>query len=169
MLYAAYGSNLHPTRLIQRIASARLVGTALLPDWSLRFHKRSKDASGKCSIIKGEEGVHVAIFDISVEDKQVLDAIEGVGNGYAAISLDVPGFGRCGSYTAESSHVDDSLQPYDWYKELVLAGARFHGFPNAYVQRIETVSSIADPDAGRQAEQWQIVESVRIGARQEIR
>lgn len=161
MLYAAYGSNLHPVRLAERIPSARLVGTARLPGWSLRFHKRSRDRSGKCSILTGDDGVHFAIFDITAEDKRVLDGIEGLGNGYAAISLSFPRFDTCVSYVAEATHVDDALRPYDWYRELVLAGARYHGFPDDYVRRIERVHAIRDPDGQRSVEQWATVARVR--------
>ena len=79
MKYAAYGSNLHPLRLSRRLPSAELISSAYLPDWSLHFHKRSIDESGKCNIRRGGSGVHYAIFEISLEDKLALDRIEGVG------------------------------------------------------------------------------------------
>ena len=167
MLYAAYGSNLHPVRLTRRLASAELIGTAHLAHWSLRFHKRSRDHSGKCSIVSGDGGVHFAIFDISAEDKLVLDDIEGLGQGYSAVSLDIPGFGSCASYVAEELYIDDSLRPYDWYKELVVAGAKFHGFPDQYVAQIESVPASEDPDAQRQHRQWQLVRAVNAGLRSE--
>ena len=122
MKYAAYGSNLHPVRITERLPSARLLGTGHLGDWSLPFHKLSQDASGKCSIVPGTEGVHFAIFDISEDDKLVLDRIEGVGSGYAAASLNIPPFGDCATYIAEAPYVDEALRPYDWYREFVLAG-----------------------------------------------
>lgn len=163
MLYAAYGSNLHPVRLADRVPSAQLMGTAFLPDWSLYFHKRSRDESGKCNIFAGDSGVYFAVFEVSAEDKLALDKIEGLGNGYAGISLSIPDFGICASYTAEDTHIDDSLWPYDWYKELVLAGARFHGFPGDYLTEIERVQALRDPDSKRDASQWEIVDRVRSG------
>lgn len=162
MHYAAYGSNLHPARLAERLPAARLIGTAHLPNWSLRFHKRSKDESGKCSILPGNDGVYVAIFDISAADKRLLDGIEGLGSGYAGTVLSVPPFGDCASYIAEESHVDDTLRPYDWYKALVLAGAKFHGFPEDYLARIESMQAIRDPDAQRGTEQWALVKSISV-------
>jgi hypothetical protein len=164
MLYAAYGSNLHPVRLADRISSAQLVGTTCLPNWSLRFHKRSEDGSGKCTILIGDDGVHFAIFDISAEDKLTLDKIEGLGNGYSEISLSIPGIGICVSYVAEESYIDDSLRPYDWYKELVLAGARFNRFPDHYLKEIESVQALPDPSPERSARQWAVVEMVRAGS-----
>ena len=163
MLYAAYGSNLHPLRLSKRVSSAKLIGTSYLPNWSLRFHKRSIDESGKCSIVSGGPGVYVAIFDLSFDDKATLDRIEGVGSGYTATSLQLPDFGDCESYVAQDSHIDDSLAPYDWYKELVLIGARTHGFPDSYIERIRAISTRPDPDPHRRAERWSVVDLVKAG------
>lgn len=161
MKYAAYGSNLHPSRLIERTPSAELIGAGYLPDWSLCFHKRSKDSSGKCSIVAGDTGVHFAVFELSAADKLTLDSIEGVGYGYSQVSLSIPDFGSCVSYIAEESYVDESLQPYDWYKELVLEGMRFHGFPQHYLQPIELMVALSDPDSLRSARNWRTVERVR--------
>ena len=164
MRYAAYGSNLHPLRLLDRLPSARLLGTGHLQDWSLRFHKRSTDASGKCSIFAGNEGVHFAIFDISEDDKLALDRIEGVGSGYAATTLNIPSFGDCATYVAEPAYVDETLRPYDWYRDFVLEGANYHGFPDEYVARIASVSAVRDPDADRSASQLALLERIRSGS-----
>ena len=162
MLYAAYGSNLHPLRLSRRLASASLLGTAFLPDWSLQFHKRSADASGKCSIQRGSSGVHIAVYDVSETDKRRLDGIEGVGSGYDAAVLEVPHFGRCFSYTASTTHIDDSLLPYDWYSALVLAGAGFLGFPHDYRKQIDSVRTRQDPDPVRHREMRELVELIEV-------
>jgi hypothetical protein len=159
--YAAYGSNLHPLRLAKRLSSAQLMTTGLLPGWSLNFHKRGVDKSAKCSILAGGSGVHCAIFEISVNDKLLLDGIEGVGFGYSDIMLSIPEVGDCVSYVAEESHIDDSLLPYDWYHELVLIGARTHGFPDDYLKRIESRSTLRDPDQSRRTEQWKTVEMIK--------
>jgi len=159
--YAAYGSNLHPLRLGKRLASAQLITTGLLPGWSLYFHKRGDDKSAKCSILAGGDGVYCAIFEISAEDKLTLDRIEGVGFGYAKITLSIPEVGDCVSYVAEESHIDDSLLPYDWYHELVLIGARTHGFPGDYVKQIESKKALRDPDPSRRTEKWKTVEMIK--------
>ena len=163
MRYAAYGSNLHPLRLSERISSAKLIGTSFLPDWSLRFHKRSLDKSGKCNIVSGSSGIHVAIYDISIADKTTLDKIEGLGTGYVEISLAVPDIGECKSYAAEDSYIDNTLDPYDWYKELVLIGARAHNFPVEYIDKIDAVIARQDLDSRRSADRWKTVEKVRVG------
>lgn len=164
MRYAAYGSNLHPLRLRDRIPSAQFIATGYLPNWSLCFHKRSKDRSAKCNILDGDDGVHFALFEISQKDKITLGKIEGVGFGYSEISLSIPDFGDCLSYIAETSHIDNSLRPYDWYKEFVVVGARFHGFPDEYLKRIESIRTICDPNSDRRDKEWETVERVRAGS-----
>lgn len=159
--YAAYGSNLHPHRLTARTPSARLVGTAYLSDWSLRFHKRSVDTSGKCSIHEGSSGLFVAVYQMSTADKQELDRIEGVGSGYSNGQIIVPKFGECATYLAAESHIDESLVPYDWYKELVLLGCRELGFAADYVRRIERITVTQDSDPKRRDDNWKIVEMLR--------
>jgi len=161
MRYAAYGSNLHPLRLAKRLSSAQLITTGLLPDWSLNFHKRGNDKSAKCSIHAGGSGVHCAIFEISADDKLILDGIEGVSFGYSDIMLSIPEVGDCVSYIAAESHIDDSLLPYDWYHELVVIGARTHAFPADYLERIESRPALRDPDQYRSTEQWKTVEMIK--------
>lgn len=163
MRYAAYGSNLHPRRLAERISSAQLVTTGFLPDWSLHFHKLSNDGSGKCSIRLGEVGIYVAIFDISAADKLTLDGIEGLGAGYSETVLSVADIGDCVTYVAEPTHIDEALLPYDWYKELVLAGVCVHDFPADYRERIRSIPSRQDPDRDRRADRWKTVELVKSG------
>lgn len=163
MYYLAYGSNLHPLRIGMRIASAELVGTAFVEGWSLHFHKRGKDGSGKCNIVAGGSGIHAAVYRLSEADRVVLDRIEGLGYGYDEGVIDVAGYGDCHVYLADPAYLDESLAPFDWYKALVLLGARHHGFPADYVERIAAASAREDPDEVRRAENRRIVERIESG------
>jgi hypothetical protein len=137
------------------------MATSFLPNWSLHFHKRSNDGSGKCNILAGSGGIHVAVFDISAEDKLALDRIEGLGRGYSETLLSIPDIGDCVTYVAQDSHIDGSLVPYDWYKELVMMGARVHGFPDDYLSRISSMQAIDDPDPDRRVNRWETVALVK--------
>lgn len=159
--YAAYGSNLHPDRLRKRVSSASLIGTGLLPGYSLRFHKRGyKDGSGKCNIVTGGSGVHIAIFELAESDRSRLDQCEGVGYGYDHHTIEVDRFGTCSTYIAAEKFIDDTLTPMDWYKAYVLRGARFHGFPIEYISVLESQTAIADPDQNRARREWQLLEKL---------
>ena len=160
--YASYGSNLHPTRFGERIPSAVHLGQSFLPGYSLRFYKRSNiDGSGKCSIANPGPGVHIAVYRMDAAHKTLLDEIEGLGKGYADLTVETADFGECFTYTATATHIDDTLAPLDWYKEIVRLGAIANGLPDDYVARIGNVPSVFDPQEIRRTEQWALVESLR--------
>ncbi|MDX1381393.1 MAG: gamma-glutamylcyclotransferase family protein [Xanthomonadales bacterium] len=153
LFYFAYGSNLHPARLQARVPSAEFVEVAVLPDRALRFCKRSVDGSAKCTLVPAlGSRTFGAVYRLAAEEKELLDRVEGLNEGYDESWQGLPlnsGVVRTFHYVATDDYVDASLQPYHWYKDLVLAGARYHGFPDAYVATIEAIESIDDPDAER--------------------
>ena len=55
----------------------------------------------------------------------------------------------CVTYVA--TRINDGLRPYDWYRNLVLAGALEHGLPDAYVDQIARDSGDAGSAAGPRA------------------
>lgn len=152
--YFAYGSNLHPGRLGARLVAPRLIGCCALSGHALRFNKRGRDTSGKCTIIATSESdlVHGAVYALTTEDKERLDNIEGLGAGYDNQILHLPGLGPLHTYVAAPGAIDNALRPYAWYLGLVLAGARHLRFPAAYVQTIAATATSKDPDHARAAE-----------------
>lgn len=146
------------------MASARLCGHTAVPDFGLRFHKRGRDGSGKCTLVEADTTVHAAVFELSGADARRLDAIEGVGNGYAAVTIAVPDFGPCFTYLAQPSHFDATLTPFTWYRDLVLAGCRFHGFPERYTGQVRAAPAEADPDRSRHAVNRNLLRSLQTGS-----
>lgn len=151
--YFAYGSNLHPLRLSERVPSAELVCAAQLPAHTLHFHKRGQDASAKCNLLhtgQSTDLVYGAIYTLDHAHKPLLDEYEGTG--YVSRSITVYHADtryQCFIYLAEPEHIDDQLLPYHWYRELVIQGARYLAFPEDYVSRLATISSMDDPDTER--------------------
>jgi gamma-glutamylcyclotransferase len=164
MLYAAYGSNLHPERLSLRLPRSRFLGTAAIAGMSLCFHKRGRDKSAKCNIVSGNGSIHVAVYDLDEQDKALLDRIEGVGLGYSVETIEAPGFTECFTYCATTSHIDSGIPTYSWYRELVLAGCEALDFPADYVAMIRKVAVIDDPDKERHVSNMQVVEKARESA-----
>jgi len=154
MKYFAYGSNMLVERLIERkIISVKNPTLHALHSYKLRFHKKSTDCSGKCSIVKTNseaDVVHGVIFDI--DDKQIglLDKAEGVGYGYRRddASLKV-GDSPVSFYIAENGYTDEALVPYRWYYDLVLAGAEQHNLPLDYVAGLKAIPFTEDPKSDR--------------------
>lgn len=155
MYYFGYGSNMLTPRLQARVPSATPVSTAVLDGHVLRFHKRSRDGSGKCNVVPvsdADAGVHGVLFDISRSGLQDLDAFEQRGQGYERkqLTLDGPSSSvNAFVYVAQSAYVDDALPPYDWYRALVVAGARQHALPSSYVAELASVQSRPDPNQNR--------------------
>ncbi len=165
-LYLAYGSNLHPVRLIERVPSARLVGTTRLDGHRVVFIKRSRDGSSKANLLFTDEAHHAAyaaVYEMAVKEKSALDAIEGLGGGYDERELRVSVNGDVldvFTYVAAATHTAPGLAPYDWYHTLVTAGANHHGFPAHYVEALSAVPTQADPDAERRRKNVALLERV---------
>jgi gamma-glutamylcyclotransferase len=153
--YLAYGSNLHPLRLAERTPSARPLGVVVLSGRRVVFHKRGRDGSGKCSLvadIAGEGPAFGVLYEIDGREKRRLDAVEGPGYEVSPLQVTLGGTTYPAyTYVASPSDIDPSLRPYDWYQRLVLAGARHHRLPAAYVSQLGAVAAIPDPDRPRRA------------------
>lgn len=166
LYYFAYGSNLHPLRLKQRVPSARLVGVVKHSRYSLCFHKKSIDGSVKCNLLNtgnASDFIYGAIYTIKAEHKKDLDKFEGKGFGYEDKQIQLQYGGReytCFTYLAQSSYIVDELKPYHWYKQLVILGARYLQFPELYISAIETVESIEDLNVDRKKENMILIESM---------
>lgn len=163
--YFAYGSNLHPLRLAQRVPSARLLGAVTLPGYRLVFNKLSIDGSSKCNIERStceNDCVYGAIYTMDAKQKQLLDKFEGKGYTDVAVNLDFQGETyRCFSYQARASYIVANVHPYHWYKALLLSGGEYLGFPRTYLDDIRSVMSIDDPDATRKNQLQQLLEHIR--------
>jgi len=158
MLYFAYGSNMLTERLQDRVPSAEPVTAATLPGRTLRFHKRSKDGSGKCTLAPASEdsaAVHGVLFDFASDDLSALDDAEHRGHGYERrrVHPRTPdGSVDAFAYVAQPAYVDDALRPYDWYRAVVTAGAHQHDLPAAYRRRLESIRSYPDTNEERRAQ-----------------
>ena len=154
--YFAYGSNLCLTRLQTRVPGACFLGLASLCEHEVRWHKRSIDGSGKLSIVRSaaaNAAVLGALFTIPEEEKSDLDQAEGLGDGYeyARITVrSVDGLVDAWTYVASASHINESLQPYSWYRDLVVSGATSLGVPARYVETLAACEVWSDPDPGRE-------------------
>jgi hypothetical protein len=156
VVYFAYGSNMSTARLIKRMPSCKPLGVATLLHHVLRFHKRSTDGSAKCNAFaSSEDEVIGVLFSFDPVERVKLDEVEGLGKGYKHQTVTVINDkGRrlkVLTYIATPGHIDDSIKPYTWYKDHVLAGAHEHGLPPEYIAaHIDPVQATDDPDKKRE-------------------
>jgi gamma-glutamylcyclotransferase (GGCT)/AIG2-like uncharacterized protein YtfP len=161
MLYFAYGSNMSSRRLGQRVPQAVCIGSAVLSDHALRFHKSGRDGSGKGdAFFTGCSGdiVHGVLFELDGAGKKSLDRIEGVGAGYAEkrVQVDLAGGDEVDALTYVATHIDTTLLPFTWYKAHVLHGARAAALPAMYLDLIASVPALCDIDRERHASEMSI-------------
>lgn len=153
MLCFSYGSNMSLARLQDRVPSARFVTIATLPAHRLRFHKISKDGSGKCDAEETSnpnDRVIGVVYEISDSEKPALNQKEGLGYGYDEKKVEVStDQERLAVLMYSATNKDQQLNPYHWYKEHVLVGARENGLPAEYVAQIEAMEAVDDPDTER--------------------
>ena len=150
--YFAYGSNLHPGWLGRRVPSARVIGSAWLPDHGLEFRKRGRDGSAKSDAAR-RPGAELpgALYAMHSSDLGRLGAAEG---GYLRVELTVEtadGPREAFAYVAREENHVSGLPPWDWYLGLILRGAELHGLPDAHRAWLAAVSAAPDPDPARAA------------------
>lgn len=164
LYYFAYGSNLHPRRLSERIPSASLVHAVMLRRYRVAFHKRGADATGKCNLLHTgapEDIAYGALYRMAAAHKADLDRIEGAGYRVEHIDLTVADrFFPCFTYIAEEEYIDDSLQPFDWYRSLVSLGAEHLGLPQDYVRRMREGPVVEDPHGERRLEHAELIRRI---------
>jgi len=155
--YFAYGSNLHVGRMLARIPEVNPVEAALLRGYILRFHKRGRDGSGKCNIRpRGGATVAGVIYRLDAIGLARLDRIEG--RGYRRLPVVVSGIRsgrtyRAHCYAAKACAVDAAGIAYEWYRDIVVAGAEAHELPAAYVERLRATPARPDPNPRRHRQQ----------------
>ena len=173
MRYFAYGSNLLTRRLTDpsRTPSAASRGIATVSGFLVRFHKIGTDGSGKCTLVPAGDDAAVAygvLYEITDAEVADLDREEGVHLG---------GYARCPvrarlanaenveamTYVAGDRYLDPASVPFDWYRDLVVAGAREHGLPAAYVEALARTPAVPDPDAARAARARRLLQASDSG------
>lgn len=155
--YFGYGSNMLTARIRDRVPSAEPVGIAKLKGYSLRFHKKSVDGSGKGDAFNTGDPNDVVwgvVFEIDKNDKKTLDLMEGLGYGYdeKIVELEKEDGEEISALTYYATNIDETILPYNWYKKLVLYGAKEHGLPEDYIDDISKVKSEEDFNENRKKE-----------------
>ena len=145
-------------RLQGRVPSAEKIGVFTLKEHQLRFHKSSKDGSGKCDAFQTmnvSDAVIGALFEINDAEKKALDRAEGLDYGYnqkmVTVQNDVGDAYDAVTYYATKT--DSSLKPYSWYLNHVVIGAKETKVPAEYLAMIESIECFKDPDTKRDSEQ----------------
>ena len=153
MIYFAYGSNMCTARLARRVPSVRPLGAATLAGHRLAWHLIGADDSGKCNIVATEAPgaiVHGVAFELDADRLEALHAAEGPAYDFLELPIEHAGDTLTAAvYRGRAEWLDDTRVPFDWYRDFVLDGARAHGLPAAWIERLNAVATQVDADSQR--------------------
>ncbi|RXJ96673.1 gamma-glutamylcyclotransferase [Arcobacter sp. AHV-9/2010] len=160
MYYFAYGSNMSSKRLNARIKAIKFANGKLLKH-KLKFHKASKDGSGKCNAFETEDlndFVLGVVYEIDKNNLNNLDIFEGKGHGYdrKEVEITLENMTKINAIIYYATKTDDSLLPYDWYLKHVLFGAKENELEENYINFIQEISSKEDLDKLREQKELKI-------------
>ena len=162
MRYFAYGSNMSIARLTERVPGATRLGSYILLEHDLRFHKSCDDGSAKCDAYftaSADHAVHGALFEIDPLQKLDLDKAEGLGYGYdeKEVMVVADNESPVKAITYVATQIDENLKPYSWYLNHVRIVATETSLPADYIlAKIDLIETLEDSDKERDARQREI-------------
>ncbi len=123
---------------------AEAVYPAQLPGHRLVCNKLGGDGSGKANLVAGPSAV---VWGVLYEfERSAWDALDRSEEGYERVLVEVvvaEGVVPAWTYVALRLTLDPI--PFEWYKRLLVDGARQHGLPSHYVAGLERISARPDP------------------------
>lgn len=152
MYYFAYDDKMYTPVLNEILDEFTCLGPAYIEGHRLYFHKLSeKDKSGKCNIIKVNdltEKVHGVLYDIPARKKHLLDKAEGLGFGSQETTVKITTSSGDNvfafTFIANTAYIMQDLVPYQWYKALLVGGAKEHQLPEKYINSLQAHASQPD-------------------------
>lgn len=152
------------SRISKRCPSAKPLGRAELHRYELKWHKASKDGSSKCDVVEGgfEKIVYGVLYSIDSSQLNDLDRAEGRGYGYERKEVEVlHGESTSKAWVYYATSINPKLKPFDWYKAFVVAGAKEHNLPQAYISQLEAVEAVVDSNRARADESYATLNAVK--------
>jgi len=148
--YFAYGSNLDPGTFLGRRRMQPLdTRIGVLECFELRFDLPVGPGERGVANVAPREGSEVwgALYLLAHREAERLDLTEGVHAGaYRRLDIEVrePRAGRVAAFTYHSARGVAGRKPSRRYLGLILAGARHHGLPATYIQRLRALPLAVD-------------------------
>lgn len=140
--YFAYGSNLDPGTFVGRRGMRPLAArVGVLHGFELRFDLPVGPGERGVANVAPCAGDHVwgVLYQITPADAERLDRSEGVHRGYyqrLAVPVRAQDTAEIAAFTYRSEVSRPERKPSRRYLGLLLAGAREHGLPLAWIERL---------------------------------
>jgi len=133
--YFAYGSNMNPDRIRERIPQARVVGPATIKGWRLRERLYADIERSRGGRVDG------VLYLVTQTEMYRLDAYEGYPRTYGCVEVEahLDRNHRVQAFTyvmTAAARAERNGQRYpEAYRLLCSAGARWHGIKNPFARR----------------------------------
>ncbi len=131
--YFAYGANMDPRHMLERVPGASAVGPARLDGYRLEFNVYSSEWDGGVANLEPDANGHVwgILWDIPDEQLSGLDAYEGHPMFFRREEVTVQGPTEpVQAWTFRVAHQDGSyVRPTDAYVLLLRSAIRVQGLP----------------------------------------
>jgi cation transport regulator ChaC len=139
----AYGSNMSTRRNPKWQSSVLETAVAFLPGYRLAFNKLGNDGTMKASLVRApDESAWGVCFLLPATARAVLDRQEGVAGGHYRpehMVVETLAGDRMPAvvYVAGDRYVRREGKPSQEYLRYILDGAREHGLPSEYIDKIQ--------------------------------
>ena len=153
LAYFAYGSNLDPVQMAARCPGHEVLGLARLDDHALEFHGYAEVRAGAVATVVAQPGATVwgVLFRITPDHYARLDQHEacfGDDNPKSMYDRRVVQLHRLtGENVPAMTYVmraRDTGRPSRAYRDQIVSGARFHGLPVDYVEKIAAQKAVGE-------------------------
>lgn len=129
---------------------SRLVGVASLSGYQLIFPRFLESREGGVASIEKKENATIwgVVYEIDEICEKELDRKEDVHLGRYRkefVEVEVRDSGQPLKCLTYISRVDGVFQPSEKYLNIILQGAREHGFPEEYIENIKNIKAIRRP------------------------
>lgn len=139
VFYFAYGSDMHQSRVVDKVGRVANVGFAVLNNWGFRFSKFGTDGTGKANIVEEKDAsVYGVVYRCSRRQLDTLDQFEGVPDfaGRESVSVTLKATGQTVEAIAYKATkrmtINPGLPPSTAYLTDMLQGAKEHSFPSEF-------------------------------------
>lgn len=148
LLYFAYGSNMDPRHMLQRVPNARPVGPGKLSGFRVVFNVYSGEWGGGAANLEPDPEGHVwgVLWEVPEEEWQGLDAYQGHPTFFRRedVPVDASG-GPVVAWTYRVAHQSGYVRPTDEYVRRMISAIRVQGLPPEALDMVERAARPPKP------------------------
>jgi hypothetical protein len=156
MILFAFAGYMDFTEFSKLIPSAKKIGVAKLPGYTIAFNKTADDLSSKANIAVSFDPNDVVwgiLIQLDDNEKANLYKDESWNIDFkletvSCMGIDGEIYHAC-AFVAQPHAINFHLLPYDWYHQRIITLAKNAGLPAEYIKKIAAMGFKTDPDNAR--------------------